>query len=687
VPFSFDWRDHDGANWLTPIKSQGRCGSCWAFAAVGVAEAVTNIGLQDHAIDLDLSEQYLVTDCASYAGDCAGGAKYSALTYIRDNGIPDEGCLPYQDGASTGCTYTGIGTCDCALCTYCSSNECSDCRCSDRCSDWADRLYSLETVRSMYGASRTEVKEALLIHGPLAVSMYMGGSFQNGVYRCSSVSSTNHAVVIVGYDDGGGYWIVRNSWGAGWGDGGYFKVGYGNCLIESYPVYADRVTVCNDWNEPNDSASTATSIVNKEIIEADICGNGDRDMYAFTHKQGTEVVVDIDAQGEGSELDAYVYLLDSDGTTVLAENDDANGSLDSYLVYTLPHDGTYYVRVRDYGDGGGTEYTYSIQVTLVERQDFGYGISVSQPDGNRASEMGFNWIKVYNPPSMSQPTKVLYRAQVDADDGHDLAALYARMQGLAQTYGAYIDAYEIGNEVNTLYEWGSPPEADRYVDVLCTARRAILEEDPTAKIVSAGLAPTGRVSGSWNGHAGHDGEIQDEREYLNEFLDAGGDACVEAIGYHPMGFSADYDADPEVNGGTSETNCTDGLCFRGASAIHAILGDHGLGDLKIWATEVGWIREPPEACLSHPSWEGRAWQIVSPEKQAENLVGAFAYARLYWPWLETMFVFNLDFNTAPYYEACEQMRYYSVLGVIAEPALEEMPKELARAYLPLVMRR
>jgi putative hemolysin len=683
TPSSFDWRAYSGANWMTPVKNQGMCGSCWAFSAVGVAEAVTKIGLQDHTMNPDLSEQYLVTDCASNVGDCAGGYKGAALTYIMDYGVPDESCLPYHDGDSpTGCS-TVSGACDCTACTYCGSNECSDYRCSDRCGDWYSRLSSLENVQSLSGASRDEIKEALVTHGPIAVSMYMGGSFDNGVYRCSSATSTNHAVVIVGYDDAGGYWIVRNSWGSSWNGDGYFDVAYGNCLIERYPYYADLVVVCNDPNEPNDSANVATSIVNKQTINATICPSGDNDFYAFTHNKDTHVVIDIDARSAGSTLDSYIYLLDSDGTTVLAQNDDADG-YDSYLEYTLPHDGTYYIRVRDYSHRGGPEYTYAINVLLVAQQDFGYGVSVTLPDGEKAAEMELDWIKVYDPPSTRQPTHVLYRAKAGASDWYDLNALSARLRGIAQTYGANIDAYEIGNEVNTLTEWGAPPDASHYVDVLCAARLAILEEDPTAKIISAGLAPTGRVAGSWDGHTGHDGTVQDDREYLPEFLDHGGNLCADAIGYHPMGFSADYAAAPDVDGGTSETDCTDGLCFRSAAKIYEILENRGLAGTKIWATEVGWIREPPAACLSHPSWQGRQWQIVSPEKQGQNLAGAFSYARQHWPWMEALFVFNLDFSAAPYYPDCEQMRYYSILGTPAETALIRMIQGVQGVYLPLV---
>ena len=72
--------------------------------------------------------------------------------------------------------------------------------------------------------------------------MNMSGGFDgSNIYRCDPDYPPNHGVVIVGYDDAGGYWIVKNSWGTGWpwpGAGGYFKVGYGECVIENYVSYA-----------------------------------------------------------------------------------------------------------------------------------------------------------------------------------------------------------------------------------------------------------------------------------------------------------------------------------------------------------------------------------------------------------------------------------------------------------------
>ncbi len=322
--------------------------------------------------------------------------------------------------------------------------------------------------------------------------------------------------------------------------------------------------------------------------------------------------------------------------------------------------------------------------TANELTGFGYGLAVAYPDGLQASQMGFNWIVAYGPPKVAQPTHVLYRVPASAGALGNLGAFQAQLDAQITQYGGFIDAYEIGNEVNLGSEWGAAPVAADYVSVLCAASTVIRSKDPTATIVSAGLATVGRVVGSWNGHAGHNGSEQDERHYLTEFIQANGHACADAIGYHPMGFRAMYYAAPDVTLGTPETDCSAGLCFRSAEKIYEILQAHGLANRKIWATEVGWIVAPPDVCLSDPSWTGRAWQIVSPLQRAENVVGAFTYARSHWPWLEAMFLWNLNFNSAGYYSVCEQMRYYSIPEDVG--ILTSMFKDIYRIHLPLMIR-
>ena len=247
-PSSFDWRSYNRQDWMTPVKDQASCGGCWAFSAVGTTEAVHNIAASDPNLDLDLSEEYLVSDCYPlYNQSCCGGWQNLALEFIRDSGIPDEDCLPWV-------SYTcSCGESGCSLsCTDHTGGSCANATCSDKCGDSASRLQKISSTGSVLSS---QIKQYVVEKGPLSVAMGIlltGSGFDaNGVYRCTGDEygyTLNHAVVIAGYnDDAGGYWIVKNSWGTDWptsGAGGYFKVGYGECGIETDVYYAPVSAPC-----------------------------------------------------------------------------------------------------------------------------------------------------------------------------------------------------------------------------------------------------------------------------------------------------------------------------------------------------------------------------------------------------------------------------------------------------------
>jgi len=218
-PASFDWRNYNGLDWITPVKNQSGCGSCWAFATLGVVEAFFNISANDPAVDENLAEQYLVSDCCTACGDCGGGHHGNALEYVRASGVTDEVCYPYIAANSL---------------------------CSARCPDWASRLYFVPNKQYQYLIDANYIKNAMTNNGPVAVSMGYGaggdpdygGYWDGDIYRCTNdygdggETGTNHALLAVGYDDAGGYWIIKNSWGATWNGDGYFKVGYNECNID-----------------------------------------------------------------------------------------------------------------------------------------------------------------------------------------------------------------------------------------------------------------------------------------------------------------------------------------------------------------------------------------------------------------------------------------------------------------------
>ena len=317
----------------------------------------------------------------------------------------------------------------------------------------------------------------------------------------------------------------------------------------------------------------------------------------------------------------------------------------------------------------------------VSTLPFGYGLVMANAlDYQSARTMGFNWIMVFDPPGLGNYPNVLRRVKATYADLSNLPAFRNRVVGAASG----VQAIQIGNEPNLSSEWYSSPNAPGYQQLLCEAYTAIKQTYPWVTVVSGGLAPTGRVPGNWNGHPGNDGLKQDEREFLKEFITAGGGNCLDAVGYNALGFRANYDAAPDVSGGTLDTDCANGLCFRSVEKAYEIMRSNGLGSKPVWATEVGWLTPPPDACLTDPRWSSRTWQIVAPQKQADNLVGAFRYARSHWSWLQAMFVFNFDFSLVPWYDTCEQMRYYSVNQDPAYSALVSMSKTWAFIHLPLI---
>jgi hypothetical protein len=205
LPNKFDWRNVDGKNWLPPVRDQYYCGSCWAFSAVGAMEGAYNVE-QENVLNSDLSEQDLVS--CSPAGGCAGDMPHVAYSYIKNYGICDENCFPYQD-VNTG---TRIKT---------------RISCNSKCSDWGNRIWKIKNY-NFVSNNFNDIKRALACYGPLSVVS----------------NNWEHAVVLVGYDDSQGVWIIRNSWGTGWGNGGYGSIpytGHPYSDIRNYVIYVEGV--------------------------------------------------------------------------------------------------------------------------------------------------------------------------------------------------------------------------------------------------------------------------------------------------------------------------------------------------------------------------------------------------------------------------------------------------------------
>ena len=225
LPDSFDWRDVNGVNYVSPIRNQGQCGSCYAFGSMAMLEARLRIRT-NNSMQVVLSPQDVV-GCSEYSQGCDGGFPYLiAGKYAEDFGAVEETCFPYV-GHDSAC------------------NEKPDCL----------RYYSTDYfyIGGFYGAcNEPQMCLELVEHGPIAVSFEVYNDFQHytgGIYHHTGLEDkfnpweiTNHVVLVIGYGEEKGvkYWIVKNSWGPDWGEDGYFRIMRGNdeCSIESMAVAA-----------------------------------------------------------------------------------------------------------------------------------------------------------------------------------------------------------------------------------------------------------------------------------------------------------------------------------------------------------------------------------------------------------------------------------------------------------------
>lgn len=213
---------------VPPIRNQGTCGDCWAFAANGAYESSYMIV---NGKEPDGSEQYLL-DCARLtnnqpAGNCTGGLAAHALDYMSRAGVASRRTVPYVAKQLT---------------------------CTNPATPFKAVAWGYVNPNQDF-PTREEIKKAICDHGPVATRMRVVSdnflAYTGGVYRekvDSDDAGGGHAVVLVGWDDSKSAWLMRNSWGKDWGLSGYAWMAYGTNRIGRHSTWvrAANASYSND---------------------------------------------------------------------------------------------------------------------------------------------------------------------------------------------------------------------------------------------------------------------------------------------------------------------------------------------------------------------------------------------------------------------------------------------------------
>ena len=240
-------------------------------------------------------------------------------------------------------------------------------------------------------------------------------------------------------------------------------------------------------------------------------------------------------------------------------------------------------------------------------------------------------MRIHGTPEWARPTDTHF-----SHPPTNVADFAAFMTAVVTRYKGKVAAYEIWNEPNLTYEWGYlEPDPAGYTELLKAAYKAVKAVDPDALVISGGVASTGNGSETAMG----------DLEFLQGMYQAGAKGYFDALGSHPYAY-----------GLSPEASHPDGLSLDRVVAQHDLMLANGDNLTPIWITELGWVLRS--------SWDLGEHQMigVTEAQQAEYLAASYSKVQQDWPFVQALFLFNLDFSTVAWYPAPEPMRWYAILN-------------------------
>jgi len=426
-PARWDWRAQGK---VTPVRNQGVCGACYAFASLGNIESKLLI---DGEGLFDFSENN-AKECNWYETGCGGGNYERMANLFSKKGTVLESCDPYVP---------------------------SDVSCDSSC-PYIKTLLDWRIVSGDHVPANGVLKDYIYNCGPVFTVLYAGDSndpaweddykYYDGTYTLYYTGSwaPNHAVLIVGWDDtlshdgGQGAWIVKNSWGTGWGgtcgygtEKGYFTIAYGSAQIGMYAsyvddwqnycpggeiLYYDEAGWTSHWGYGNTTAwglcrfvpSSTCSLTRVEFWTND--STADIDIYIYDDFNGFSLSNLLDSKLNISYAEAGYHSVALDAPPEVAAGDDiyvrvkittASYTFPIVADHLGPHEtGTTYISATG---GSGTWFDlgttgYESDVAIRARLSSGPALMVTSPNGGEdwalSSGQTITWISTGSSPNV-----------------------------------------------------------------------------------------------------------------------------------------------------------------------------------------------------------------------------------------------------------------------------------------------